>query len=199
MARGTCRCCGNEYSVNADGTVRYHLAADPECHESPGSRKCRGVGQAPAGTVCGHPYPGPEDVFCALAPHTEGDHRDGTTDGDTNVSWSYTTTKATPGFVCRIPAGPTGCGTVVILTSNGRARSHLDPRGLPCPGGSDWPLEVLSDGTRRDTSPDPHRAEADAAIAAVDAEQRADDVVYEQSVRDGLAEARNVTVHTRQP
>lgn len=49
MAKGSCSCCGNEYNVNADGTVRYHLATDAECHESPDSRKCRGAGRPPAG------------------------------------------------------------------------------------------------------------------------------------------------------
>jgi hypothetical protein len=50
--RGTCRCCGNEYSINANGTVRYHIAADAECQdpEDASSRKCRGAGQPPKGT-----------------------------------------------------------------------------------------------------------------------------------------------------
>lgn len=61
----------------------------------------------------------------------------------------------TPGYVCRIPAGPTGCGHVVELTSNGRARSHLDNRNEGCPGGSDWPLKVDADGSRTDTAPVP--------------------------------------------
>jgi hypothetical protein len=112
--RANCRCCKNEYNVNADGTIRYHLAADPECHESPDSRRCRGVGQPPAGTVL---------------PET------GT------------------GYVCRIPAGPTGCGRPVALTANGRARSHLNNPGHPCPGGSDWPLAVDGAGNRTDTAP----------------------------------------------
>lgn len=47
--RGTCRCCGNEYNINGDGTVRYHLTDKAECQATPGSRKCSGVGQKPAG------------------------------------------------------------------------------------------------------------------------------------------------------
>lgn len=118
MARGTCRCCGNEYSVNADGTIRYHIAADPECQDASdeNSRKCRGVGQRPAGD---DPVPA----------------------GDL------------AGYVCRVPAGPTGCGKAVQLTANNRARSHLDPQGQPCAGGSDWPIEVDTRGNRRDTAP----------------------------------------------
>jgi replicative DNA helicase len=115
MARGTCRCCKNDFSINADGTIRYHLAADPECQESPGSRKCRGVGKTPEGTEENPP--------------------------------------GLSGYVCRIPAGPTGCGRVVELTANGRARSHLDPQGRTCAGGSDWPLAVDAQGNRTDTRP----------------------------------------------
>lgn len=47
--RGNCRCCGNEYNINADGTVRYHLTDKAECQATPGSRKCRGAGEKPAG------------------------------------------------------------------------------------------------------------------------------------------------------
>lgn len=47
--RGNCGCCGGEYNINADGTVRYHLTDKPECQATPGSRKCSGVGQRPAG------------------------------------------------------------------------------------------------------------------------------------------------------
>lgn len=57
------------------------------------------------------------------------------------------------GYICRVPAGPGGCGRPVQLTSNGRARSHLDNAGHPCGGGSDWPLAVDSSGVRTDTRP----------------------------------------------
>lgn len=59
----------------------------------------------------------------------------------------------TAGFVCRVPAGPEGCGKVVELTANGRARSHLDGQGVPCPGGSDWPVRVNERGERSDMKP----------------------------------------------
>jgi hypothetical protein len=49
MARGTCRCCGNEYNINADETVRYHMTERPECQAGPDSRKCKGAGQLPVG------------------------------------------------------------------------------------------------------------------------------------------------------
>lgn len=51
MARGTCRCCKNEYTVNANGTMRYHITADSECMDpdDTDSRKCRGAGQPPEG------------------------------------------------------------------------------------------------------------------------------------------------------
>lgn len=198
--RGTCRCCKNEYSINADGTVRYHLAADPECHESADSRKCRGVGQRPEA-------PGPAPL-------------PGETDADfAEVRAEHQEHEADPtGYVCRVPAGPQGCGRPVQLTANRRARSHLDPQGQPCGGGSDWPLAVDAQGVRTDTAPqgevlpaaapedlrmsdvatagdgswktDPHAREADAAIAEADSIQREQDAAYEQSVRDGLTESR---------
>lgn len=68
-----------------------------------------------------------------------------------------TATPAAPvvqGYVCRIPAGPGGCGQQVALTTNGRARSHLmSDMSTPCPGGSDWPLRVDPAGNRHDTAP----------------------------------------------
>lgn len=68
-----------------------------------------------------------------------------------------TATPAAPvvqGYVCRIPAGPGGCGQQVALTTNGRARSHLmSDMSTPCPGGSDWPLRVDPAGNRHDMAP----------------------------------------------
>lgn len=57
------------------------------------------------------------------------------------------------GYVCRVAPGPDGCGRPVQLTSNGRARSHLDNAGNPCGGGSDWPIAVDAQGVRTDTRP----------------------------------------------
>lgn len=168
--RGNCRCCGNEYSINADGTVRYHITDKPECRdpEDANSRKCNGVGQRPAGAE------------------------------------TVTLPETGTGYVCRVAPGPEGCGRPVQLTSNGRARSHLNNAGHPCGGGSDWPLEVLADGTRRDTAPsgtvpadlphdlgaDPHAREADIAIAEAERIQREQDADYVTALRDGMAESR---------
>lgn len=57
------------------------------------------------------------------------------------------------GFICRVPAGPEGCGRPVQLTSNSRARSHLNNSGHPCDGGSDWPLKVDPQGNVSDMKP----------------------------------------------
>lgn len=184
MARATCRCCDNEYNLNQDNTVRYHLAADPECHESPDSRKCRGANKPPAGA---------ETV---AAPETGA------------------------GYVCRVPAGPEGCGRPVQLHLSGRARSHLDSQDKPCGGGSDWPLWHDGRGGYTDHAPpapaddepepvrqlrlagaldlphdrgaDPHAREADIAIAEVERIRREEDTAYETAVQDGLREVRQL-------
>jgi hypothetical protein len=138
-------------------------------------------------------------------------------------------------FLCRVPAGPGGCGHEVQLTANHRARSHLNGQDQPCGGGSDWPLAVgqpeslTSDTTGwddedweavlgrpepslgdvfagearnetirptevvdlpHDRQPDPHRYEADVAIAEAERIQREQDAQYEESIRDGLEESR---------
>jgi hypothetical protein len=118
VAKGTCRCCGNDFTINANGTLRFHIAADPECQDGNDrdSRKCRGAGQPPAGSV-----------LPASEPEAAGS-----------------------GYVCR------DCKHPVQLTSNGRARSHLDPRSNPpanCGGGSDWPMWHNGRGSYRDEAP----------------------------------------------
>lgn len=148
--RGDCSVCGREGAVTADGGLRHHFTEDPEQQAGPDSRKCRGVGLPPAGSVS--------------LPET------GT------------------GYVCRIPPGPEGCGRPVTLTSNGRSRSHLNNRNTACAGGSDWPLLVGKGGVRTDTAPDPHRQEAEAAMAEAGRIQAVLDAGYEQSVQDGLAD-----------
>jgi hypothetical protein len=48
MGKGTCARCGRiNCSINADKTVRYHLAVDPKDQEGNGSRRCLGVGSLP--------------------------------------------------------------------------------------------------------------------------------------------------------
>lgn len=160
--RADCRCCGNEYNVNADGTIRYHLAADPECHESPDSRKCRGVGQRPKETRCdncGHEGHGLADSLADGGSLLDlkdctGEAWPGTACACAReIREMDTGSTEVAGYVCRVPAGPTGCGRPVHLTANNRARSHLNPQGEPCGGGSDWPIEVDVKGNRRDTKP----------------------------------------------
>lgn len=153
--RGDCSVCGREGAVTADGGLRHHFTEDPEQQAGPDSRKCRGVGLPPAGSVS--------------LPET------GT------------------GYVCRIPPGPEGCGRPVTLTSNGRSRSHLNNLNTACAGGSDWPLLVGKGGVRTDTAPDPHRQEAEAAMAEAGRIQDALDAGYEQSVQDGLTELRGLS------
>lgn len=180
--RGNCRCCGNEYNINADGTVRYHLTDKPDCQEGPDSRKCKGVGQRPREERCDN---------CGHAGHGLADSlADGGSLLDlkdcTGEAWRGTAcacareiremdTGSTEiaGYVCRIPAGPTGCGRPVQLTANDRARSHLNPQGAKCDGGSDWPIEVRSDGSRRDTRP---KGEILPAARPEDLRMEADDV-----------------------
>jgi hypothetical protein len=101
--RKPCGTCGNEYTVTANGTIRHHFTENPDFQASPDSRKCRGVGQPPAGAA-------PADA-----------------DQDAHQ--------------CRL------CKHPVVLTSNGRARSHLTPEAVPrpCPGGSDFPLGTYPD------------------------------------------------------
>ncbi len=135
--RANCRCCGEEYSVNANGTIRYHLTDKPECQDEAdeNSRKCRGVGQPPEGVDSIRP------CGCRVG-----------------ANFTEDCPKCAPqdevaGYVCRVPAGPRGCGRAVQLTANGRARSHLNPQGERCEGGSDWPIAVDDRGNRRDTAP----------------------------------------------
>jgi hypothetical protein len=227
IKKGACTVCPRQdVSVTATGGLRVHAANGKKT--SPDNPACPGSGQEPKGTVQA---------------------------GDVH-------------FLCRVPAGPGGCGKEVQLTSNHRARSHLNGPGYPCPGGSDWVIAVLG-SDRLDTSvwtedewkaalpkreilpaarpedlkieeetdfdprpvrdvplsfsqgpdgslremlpgglpgpkatmglahdeaglfrPDPHRYEADAAIAAVESDRLRSEAAYEESVRDGLAESR---------
>lgn len=56
-------------------------------------------------------------------------------------------------FLCRVPAGPRGCGHRVQLTANHRARTHLTPDGHPCAEGSSAPpIAIDLDGYRADTA-----------------------------------------------
>lgn len=90
-----CRVCSHPVQLTSNGRARSHLSVLDGKSCAGGSDWPLAVDTAGNRTDtaprCGHPYLGPstEPVLCALPPHTEGDHRDGTADADTNVSWPY--------------------------------------------------------------------------------------------------------------
>lgn len=140
--RMECPCCTKDTKINADGTIRYHFAAQPECQLGPDSRRCKAVGE--------------QWTWTPDTPKLSIDVRPSTPDvPETAVAAPLPAEQPLLGYVCRVPAGPTGCGSVVELTANGRARSHLDPQGKRCDGGSDHPIKVLKDGTRIDMKDQP--------------------------------------------
>lgn len=49
--RGTCSVCGKDCAITDEGGVRHHFTEDPDQQAGPDSRKCRGVGQPPAGAA----------------------------------------------------------------------------------------------------------------------------------------------------
>ena len=71
MAKGLCRCCGGQYTINKDETIRYHFAEDPECQTSSDSRRCKGVGQLPqgAGNVTETGTGEPDGYICRVCHH----------------------------------------------------------------------------------------------------------------------------------
>lgn len=140
--RMECPCCTKDTKINADGTIRYHFAAQPEYQLGPDSRRCKAVGE--------------QWTWTPDTPKLSIDVRPSTPDvPETAMAAPLPAEQPLLGYVCRVPAGPTGCGSVVELTANGRARSHLDPQGKKCDGGSDHPIKVLKDGTRIDMKDQP--------------------------------------------
>lgn len=131
--RMDCPCCGKDTKVNTDGAIRYHFAPDPKCHKTPDSRCCRAVGEHWTWR------PG-------TPPETE-------TASETAAAAPLPAAEPVVGYICRVPAGPTGCGRPVQLTANKRARSHHDQQGKSCGGGSDWPIAVDAKGNKTDTKP----------------------------------------------
>lgn len=122
-------CPRTDVSVNADGTLRKHAANSKRVSDS--NPACEGSGNRADASPLPSPLPEESDSEFAgvLAEHA-----------------------GAVGFICRV------CKHPVMLTSNNRARSHLDPRtnpGSACDGGSDWPLAVDERGNRSDTRPDP--------------------------------------------
>lgn len=132
--RMDCPCCTKNTKINTDGTIRYHFADQEECRLGPDSRRCRAVGEH----WTWRPGTTPEQE---TAPETAADA-------------PLPAEQPVAGYICRVPAGPTGCGRVVQLTANKRARSHLDPQGNKCGGGSDWPIAVDDRGNKTDTKPE---------------------------------------------
>lgn len=62
--RKPCSVCPGEYVVTANGTIRHHFTDRPEFQASPDSRKCRGVGEPPAGAAGEQSGNGPQCRLC---------------------------------------------------------------------------------------------------------------------------------------
>jgi hypothetical protein len=62
--RKPCSVCPGEYVVTANGTIRHHLTENPEFQASPDSRKCKGVGEPPAGATEDQPTSGAQCRLC---------------------------------------------------------------------------------------------------------------------------------------
>lgn len=63
--RKPCGTCGEEFTVTAAGGMRSHFTDNPDFQAGPDSRKCRGVGQPPAGADApGDPDGGPQCRLC---------------------------------------------------------------------------------------------------------------------------------------
>lgn len=57
--RGDCAVCGKNGAITDEGGMRHHFTENPEQQAGPDSRKCKGVGQPPAGAAA----PAEEDVL----------------------------------------------------------------------------------------------------------------------------------------
>lgn len=64
--RKPCSVCDGEYVVTRDGVIRHHFTDNPEFQAGPDSRKCRGVGEPPAGEAATQPD---GDRQCRLCKH----------------------------------------------------------------------------------------------------------------------------------
>lgn len=65
--RKPCGTCGEEYTVTAVGGMRHHFTENPDFQATPDSRKCKGVGQPPAGAEA--PGDSAGDPQCRLCKH----------------------------------------------------------------------------------------------------------------------------------
>lgn len=172
--RGRCSCCNKEGAITAEnGGLRYHLTDDPDCQESPSSRKCKGVGQPAKGAVS-LPETGTGYV-CRVAPGPEGCGRP-----------VQLTANGRARSHLDNQGHPCGGGSDWPLAVDAQGnRTDTRPTGTVYPA---VPVDQLL--IEPDTDFDPHAREADAAIAEMNRLRTEENVAYEQSVRDGREESR---------
>jgi hypothetical protein len=190
--RGTCSVCGKDCAITDEGGVRHHFTEDPDQQAGPDSRKCRGVGQPPAGAapaagdirfLCRVPS-GP--TGCGHAVQLTANHR----------ARSHLTPHgekcAEGGSAFPIAVGPDG------FRQDTAEWTEADwDRALPRPVRGGEILQAVAPEDLRietdrdfDPRPDPHAREADIAIAEAERIQREQDADYEQALQDGLEESR---------
>lgn len=203
-SRGRCPVCSKDCAITEEGGVRHHFTDTPEQQAGPDSRKCRGVGQPPAGAkpagglrfLCRVPS-GPEG--CGHQVQLTANHR----------ARSHLTPHSEPcaegGSAFPIAVGPDGyrADTAEWTESNWEAAlgrpepetqeltpEQADAQGFHWPSGTPASRRVEDVDLPHDRQPDPHRHEADVAIAEAERVQREEDAAYAQSLRDGLEDSR---------
>ena len=193
--RGRCGCCGKDCKLTVDGKIWHHHPEDPACYASADSKRCKGAGELPEGA---RPAPVAGDIrfLCRVPSGPTGcghqvqltaNHRARSHQTPHGVSC------AEGGSAWPIAVGPDGFRQdTAEWTEEDWARAL----GQPVRGGEILPAAAPEDlriEPDRDFDPrpeDPHRAEADAAIAEAERIQREQDADYEQALRDGLEESR---------
>jgi hypothetical protein len=215
--RGRCGCCGKDCKLTVDGMIWHHHPTGPDaeqCYASPDSKRCKGAGERPEGAkaqlagdvrfLCRVPS-GP--TGCGHQVQLTSNHR----------ARSHLTPHGEPcaegGSAFPIAVGPDGYrADTVEWTEEDWTRALLTPeqadaRGLHWPSGTPATRRVEDVGLPtayarpgepgfpdtdlpHDRRPDPHRHEADIAIAEVERIRNEEDADYDQALRDGLAESR---------
>lgn len=239
--RGACPVCGKDCAITDEGGVRHHFTEDPDKQAGPDSRKCRGVGQPPAGAApdgrqlrflcrmpsgpggCGHQvqltanrrartHLTPQGEPCAegssappIAVGPNGYRAD--TAEWTEADWDAALPKPAPRGEVLPAARPEDLLIEPDRDFDPRPGNRCAETGPGCQGEVTFQrtashrqgaylCSVHTAGPRPvETVPgpdriDPHRREADAAIAAVQGIQREQDAAYETAIRDGLEETR---------
>lgn len=190
--RGACPVCGKDCAITDEGGVRHHFTEDPDKQAGPDSRKCRGVGEPPAGAqpsgnalsfLCRVPS-GPEG--CGHQVQLTANHR----------ARSHLTPQGEPcaegGSAFPIAVGPDGYrADTAEWTEEDWTRAFPKREILPAARPEDLLIEPDRDFDPRPV--DSHAREADIAIAEAERIQREQDEAYEQSVRDGMTESRRKT------